>query len=91
MIEELKDYKILVLMEQDWDSSIVVGTILVPVDFDDQKVHSEWLNENLKPFKGRNQYGEWESKKIFHPDPKKAYRDWLREKYPSVAFHESIW
>lgn len=88
---ELKNYKILVLMEHQWDNSEVSGAILVPVDFDEGKVHGEWLTENVKPLRGKNQYGEWESTKIFHPDPQKAYRDWLREKYPSVAFHESVW
>lgn len=90
-LEELKNFKVLVLMVHDWSNSEVVGAVLVPVDFDERKVYSEWLSENTKPLKGKNQYGEWESTKIFHPDPAKAYRDWLREKYPPVAFEESMW
>lgn len=60
--------------------------LIVPDDFDLQAEQSEWMAEGQEPITGRNQHGEWKSKK--YKQPKILFRDWLRKKYETVQILE---
>ena len=55
---------------------------LVPDDFDEQQIRQQWNEETAIPCVGKNQYGEWKSKK--YKQHNKTLLDWLREKFEKV-------
>lgn len=78
--------KVLVLMESDYDydycSTQPVGAFVVPDDFNIELAHRQWAEETLRPATGRNQYGEWKSKRYgVHTQ---NFPDWLREKFERI-------
>ena len=64
--------------------------ILVPDDFDQQAEHQKWAEETLVPATGKNQYGEWKSKK--YKERTIHFAEWLRKRYEVVKVEEcSYW
>lgn len=64
--------------------------ILVPDDFNMVEAIEEWRREAFIPLTGRNQHGEWKSKKRMVRTI--DFMDWLRKKYETVTVEDSdVW
>jgi len=71
----------------DYDCAGIAGeAFLVPDDFDQQAEYQKWAEETLVPATGRNQHGEWKSKK--YKQRTISFMGWLRKKFESVKIEE---
>lgn len=71
----------------DYDyAGIAEEAFLVPDDFDQKAEYQKWAEETLVPTTGRNQHGEWKSKK--YKQRTINFVEWLRKKYETVKIEE---